>query len=187
VKFIWQNYTKLNLIDIVYYNVNIIDLLNQSGRAKFEEKKEMKNKAEIANELNKLLANYQIYYQNLRGFHWNIQGRDFFELHIKFEELYNDAAIKIDEVAERILTIDSTPLHSFKDYLEIADLTSVTGINSGEPAVKEVVDNLAQIVDQQKQIRAQAEDSDDGATADMMATFIEEQEKTLWMYKAWLK
>ena len=147
----------------------------------------MKNKAEIAVELNTLLANYQIYYQNLRGFHWNIQGREFFELHIKFEELYNDAAIKIDEVAERILTIDNTPLHSFEDYLETATLSPVRGIHKGEPAVKAVVDNLTKIVEQQKQIRAGAEDGGDGATADMMATFIEEQEKTLWMYKAWLK
>ena len=147
----------------------------------------MENRAEIATDLNKLLANYQIYYQNLRGFHWNIQGRDFFELHVKFEELYNDAAIKIDEVAERILTIDHTPLHSFADYLETATLKPVRGVHKGEPAVKALVDNLIQIVGQQKDIRAKAEDGDDGATEDMMATFVEEQEKTLWMYKAWLK
>ncbi len=147
----------------------------------------MDTRAEITNELNTLLANYQLYYQNLRGFHWNIQGRDFFELHAKFEELYNDAAVKIDEVAERILTIDEMPLHSFADYLERAQVTPVTGVHDGETAVKTVVDNLTAIVEQQKNIRKYAEDAEDGATADMMATFIEEQEKTLWMYKAWLK
>ncbi len=147
----------------------------------------MDTRAEITNELNTLLANYQLYYQNLRGFHWNIQGRDFFELHAKFEELYNDAAVKIDEVAERILTIDEMPLHSFADYLERAQITPVTGVHDGETAVKTVVDNLTAIVEQQKNIRKYAEDAEDGATADMMATFIEEQEKTLWMYKAWLK
>jgi starvation-inducible DNA-binding protein len=145
---------------------------------------EMKN---IASELNKLLANYQIYYQNLRGFHWNIQGRDFFELHVKFEELYNDAAVKIDEVAERILTIEATPLHSFSEYLEEASLEAVTNVNRGEAAVKTIVHNLSALVDQQKAIRTEAEDGGDGATGDMMATFIEEQEKTLWMFKAWLK
>ncbi len=147
----------------------------------------MNTQKEIANELNSLLANYQIYYQNLRGFHWNIQGRDFFELHLKFEELYNDAAVKIDEVAERILTIEHTPLHSFADYLERASLTAVKDVHDGETAVRTVVDNLSAIVEQQKNIRKFAEDAEDGATADMMATFIEEQEKTLWMYKAWLK
>lgn len=147
----------------------------------------MENKNMIAEKLNALLANYQVYYQNLRGFHWNIQGRDFFELHVKFEELYNDTAIKIDEVAERILTIDAVPMHSFTDYLNAATLSPITGVTQGEPAVQAVVDNLSTIVEQQKELRRSAEDNDDLATADMMATFIEEQEKTLWMYKAWLK
>jgi starvation-inducible DNA-binding protein len=108
-------------------------------------------------------------------------------LHVKFEELYNDGAIKIDEVAERILTIEATPLHSFADYLETASLKAATGVHDGETAVKAIVESLSAIVSQQKNIRKFAEDGEDGATADMMATFIEEQEKTLWMFKAWLK
>ena len=102
-------------------------------------------------------------------------------------ELYNDAAIKIDEVAERILTIESTPLHSFTDYLERASIESATNVHVGETAVRTIVENLTQIVVEQKDIRKFAEDAEDGATADMMAAFIEEQEKTLWMYKSWLK
>lgn len=141
----------------------------------------------IANELNNLLANYQIYYQNLRGFHWNIQGKKFFELHEKFEELYNDTAVKIDEVAERVLTIGFTPMHTFQDYLDTASVKPSKGVHQGEDAVKLIVDNLSALVDQQKEIRTQAEDSGDAATGDMLATFVEEQEKTLWMYKAWLK
>ena len=140
----------------------------------------------IENSLNKLLANYQIYYQNLRGFHWNIRGKHFFELHEKFEGLYNDTAIKIDEVAERILTIKGTPLHSFPDYIENADLQPARNIIEGEACVEVIIENLSSIVEQQKQLRKLAEDNDDGATGDMMATFIEEQEKTLWMYRAWL-
>lgn len=141
----------------------------------------------IANELNNLLANYQIYYQNLRGFHWNIQGKYFFELHVKFEELYNDTAVKIDEVAERLLTIGFTPLHSYQDYLDTASVKPAKGVHDGVEAVKTIVDNLNALVEQQKEIRTQAEDSGDAATGDMLATFVEEQEKTLWMYKAWLK
>ena len=59
----------------------------------------------LAAELNLLLANFQVYYQNLRGLHWNIRGKRFFDLHLKFEELYNDSQIKIDLIAERILTL----------------------------------------------------------------------------------
>ncbi|MCU0389442.1 MAG: hypothetical protein MUE71_12625, partial [Chitinophagaceae bacterium] len=64
---------------------------------------ESKNAKVLANKLNVLLANFQLFYINARGFHWNIKGQNFFELHLKFEEVYNDALLKIDEVAERIL------------------------------------------------------------------------------------
>jgi len=146
----------------------------------------MKNQ-HIADGLNKLLANYQLYYQNLRGFHWNIQGKYFFELHVKFEELYNDSAIKIDEVAERLLTIGHTPIHTFQDYLDTASIAPAKGVHDGEQAVKAIVANLTALVNQQKELRVQAEESGDAATGDMLATFVEEQEKTLWMYNAWLK
>ncbi len=141
----------------------------------------------IANGLNQLLANYQLYYQNLRGFHWNIQGKYFFELHVKFEELYNDSAIKIDEVAERLLTIGHTPIHTFQDYLDTASIAPAKGVHDGVVAVKTIVENLTGLVNQQKELRSEAEDSGDSATGDMLATFVEEQEKTLWMYNAWLK
>ena len=73
----------------------------------------------VITELNILLSNFQIYYQNLRGLHWNIRGRRFFDLHLKFEELYNDSQLKIDLIAERILTLGGIPLHTFEDYLAI--------------------------------------------------------------------
>lgn len=75
---------------------------------------------ELIEKLNDLLANYQVFYQNVRGFHWNIRGQKFFELHVKFEELYNDMHTKIDEIAERILTLGGTPLHTFEDYTSIS-------------------------------------------------------------------
>ena len=63
----------------------------------------------LAAELNKLLASYQILYMNVRGFHWNIRGNQFFELHLKFEEIYNDLLLKVDALAERILTLMGYP------------------------------------------------------------------------------
>ncbi|HYH56890.1 MAG TPA: ferritin-like domain-containing protein, partial [Anseongella sp.] len=71
----------------------------------------------LGKKLNELLANYQVFYINARGFHWNIKGDKFFELHTKFEELYTDSLLKIDETAERVLTLGFTPLHSYSDYL----------------------------------------------------------------------
>jgi len=147
----------------------------------------MDNNKLVIDKLNTLLADYQIYYQNLRGFHWNIQGRDFFELHVKFEELYNDSAIKIDLIAERILTVGGTPLHSFDDYLSTATISPVKNIHNGEIAVKTIVKNISELVEMEREIKELAADSRDSGTEDQMSAFIEEQEKSLWMYKAWLK
>ena len=71
---------------------------------------DLEKATKLSRKLNGLLANYQLFYQNLRGLHWNIKGKEFFELHLKFEELYEDAVIKVDEIAERILTLEGDPL-----------------------------------------------------------------------------
>ncbi len=147
----------------------------------------MENSTKTGKKLNTLLANYQIYYQNLRGLHWNIQGKHFFELHAKFEELYNDTAVRIDDIAERILTIEETPLHTFEDYLKSAEIKPCKNVHDGEKAVKVIVENLSYIIKEQKKAERLAEENGDGATADLLAAFNEAQEKTLWMYKAWLK
>ena len=147
----------------------------------------MKENKVIIDKLNELLADFQIYYQNLRGFHWNIQGKEFFELHAKFEELYTDAAMKVDEIAERILTVGGTPLHSFEDYLATAQIKPVKNVHDGETSVKTVIANLEEIVVQEKELKELAGEASDSGTEDQMSALIEEQEKTLWMYKAWLK
>lgn len=147
----------------------------------------MKENQLITKNLNSLLADFQIYYQNLRGFHWNIQGKAFFELHVKFEELYTDAAMKVDEIAERILTVGGIPLHSFEDYLATAQIKPVKNVHDGETAVQTIVSNLEHIVSVERSLKELAGESGDSGTEDQMSALIEEQEKTLWMYKAWLK
>lgn len=137
--------------------------------------------------LNLLIADFQIYYQNLRGFHWNIQGRDFFELHVKFGELFHDSSIKIDKIAERVLAIGGIPLHSFDDYISQANIKAVTNINDGETAVRTIVSNLNSIVERERNVQEFAEKIGDTGTVELVCAFIEEQEKTLWMYNAWLQ
>lgn len=147
----------------------------------------MKENKIIIDKLNNLLADFQIYYQNLRGFHWNIQGKAFFELHVKFEELYTDAAMKVDEIAERILTVGGVPLHGFEDYLSTAQIKPVKNVHDAETAVKTIVSDLEHIVSVERSLKELAGESEDSGTEDQMSALIEEQEKTLWMYKAWLK
>ena len=141
---------------------------------------------ELATDLNELLANYQIYYQNLRGLHWNIKGKNFFQLHEKFEELYNDSQLKIDEIAERILTLESTPLHTFDDYTELSKVPVGKNISKDVEAVTLVVTSLKQLIQIERAILEKSGEADDEGTNAMMSDFISEQEKTVWMLKAWL-
>ncbi|MFV0564905.1 MAG: Dps family protein [Flavobacteriaceae bacterium] len=145
-----------------------------------------KKTKEIAQDLNFLLANFQIYYQNLRGIHWNIKGKRFFDLHVKFEELYTDANIKVDEIAERILTLGETPLHTFDDYVKNAQVPVGKNISQDEKAVALIVDSLAVLLKIERNLLEKAGDANDEGTNAMMSDFITEQEKTVWMMKAWL-
>jgi starvation-inducible DNA-binding protein len=140
----------------------------------------------LAEDLNSLLANYQIYYQNLRGIHWNIKGKRFFDLHVKFEELYNDANLKVDEIAERILTLGETPLHTFKDYISNAIVPVGKNISQDENAVRLIVDSLTELLKIERDLLDKSGDVNDEGTNAMMSGFITEQEKTVWMMKAWL-
>ncbi|WP_066628891.1 Dps family protein [Labilibacter marinus] len=141
----------------------------------------------LASKLNELLANYQLFYQNLRGFHWNIKGKNFFELHVKFEEFYNDAVIKVDEIAERILTLEGEPLHTFSDYLKTATLEEQNGITDGVQAIEVIVANFSTLVLLEREILSLAGDADDEGTASLMSDYISETEKTLWMLNAYLR
>ncbi|WP_104734191.1 Dps family protein [Hanstruepera ponticola] len=141
---------------------------------------------QIADDLNQLLANFQIYYQNLRGIHWNIKGKRFFDLHVKFEELYTDANLKVDEIAERILTLGVTPLHTFEDYSKAAKVPVGQNVSQDEKAVQLIVESLTELLKIERHILDKSDDANDEGTNSMMSDFITEQEKTVWMMKAWL-
>jgi len=141
---------------------------------------------DLALDLNELLANFQVYYQNLRGLHWNIKGKSFFELHVKFEELYTDAQEKVDLVAERILTLEGTPLHTFEDYLSLATVPVGKSISKDIDAVQLVVNSLDKLIKIERNILDKSDDANDEGTNSLMSDFIAEQEKTVWMMKAWL-
>lgn len=142
---------------------------------------------ELSVQLNQLLADYQVFYQNLRGLHWNIKGKEFFELHLKFEEYYNDAVVKIDEIAERILTLQAEPLHSFTDYLKNTQIKEERSITNGKEGIKIVLKNFSQIIAVEREILALANNADDEGTASLMSDYISETEKTLWMLNAYLQ
>ena len=139
----------------------------------------------IASELNILLSNFQVYYQNLRGIHWNIRGKRFFDLHVKFEELYNDAQLKIDMVAERVLTLGGVPLHTFEEYIKNNRLQVGKNVTKDVDAVHLIITSLSDLLKIERVILDETDKINDEGTNSMMSDFIKEQEKTIWMMKAW--
>ncbi len=143
---------------------------------------------DLVDHLNILLANYQVHYQKLRGCHWNVKGNDFFTLHVKFEELYNNAQLTIDELAERILTLGKSPYSTFTDYIETADIKEIkTDGLVAEKMVEAILDDFKKLILLEREvIKNAAENANDEGTADMVIGFMKFKEKTSWMLRAWL-
>lgn len=141
---------------------------------------------ELAAKLNELLANYQVFYMNVRGFHWNVKGEKFFELHLKFEELYNDLLLKVDETAERILTLGYRPLHSYTDYIAQSDIREATNATDGRACVAAILEGLKTLLLKQRSLQTLAAEAGDEGTASMVSDYIRQQEKLVWMYSAFM-
>lgn len=147
-----------------------------------------KGKSEkLAKKLNVLLANYSLFYQNTRGFHWNIKGDKFFELHLKFEELYNDLLLKVDEVAERILTLGYSPEHNYSAYNKTAAIKESPKVTDGVKAVEYILESLKTVISLQRDLLTISADANDEGTNALMSDYIRMQEKQVWMYSAYLK
>ncbi|NHN24228.1 DNA starvation/stationary phase protection protein [Flavobacterium jejuense] len=154
--------------------------INALGLSKKESEKSIKK-------LNILLSNFQTYYQNLRGLHWNIRGKRFFDLHVKFEELYNDSQLKIDLIAERVLTLGGIPIHTFTEYLENNSLKIGKNISKDTEAIQLIIDSLTELLKIERVILNETSENNDEGTNAMMSDFIKEQEKTIWMMHAWME
>ena len=141
----------------------------------------------MAKMLNDLLANYQLFYINTRGFHWNIKGDKFFELHAKFEELYNDSLLKIDEIAERILTLGQRPDHTYTVFLEKSSIKEAKDVSDGEKAVNLILSGFNNLLKIERQILEASDDAGDEGTNAMVSDYIRQQEKLVWMYSAYLQ
>lgn len=142
---------------------------------------------EITQGLNQLLANYHIHYQKLRNFHWNVKGNDFFELHEKFEELYNQSREHIDEIAERIRVFGQTPMSTLAEYLDHAEIKEVKKELTGDEMVAEVLLDMRVLLTDMTEAVNVARENEDTGTEDMLTSYIKVLEKHHWMLSAWLK
>ena len=140
----------------------------------------------IAEKLNILLANYSVFYQNTRGAHWNIKGEQFFVLHPKFEELYDNLVLKIDEIAERILTLGHVPSHNYSDYLKFSTIKESKEVHNSKKCVEDILNSFKVVIDLQRELLEITDKANDEGTNALMSGYITEQEKDVWMYNAYL-
>ena len=137
----------------------------------------------ITEKLQVLLANYSVFYQNTRGAHWNIKGDQFFTLHPKFEELYDNLVLKIDEIAERILTLGGTPNHN---YLKLSTIKESTEVSDATKCVQNIIDAFQVLLGLQRDLLDIAGEAGDEGTNSLMSDYVTEQEKEVWMYNSYL-
>ncbi len=136
-------------------------------------------------ELNVLLADYHLYYQKLRNFHWNVIGKNFFDLHEKFEELYDEAKLKVDEIAERILTLRYTPISNLTDYLETSNIKESKADLTDYEMIETLLKDHGTLLKQMRSVVETADKAGDEGTIDLIGAYIRELEKTSWMLDAW--
>ncbi len=146
----------------------------------------MEQQQKTVEKLNELLCTYSVFYQNTRGFHWNVKGPQFFELHIKFEELYNSLQTSIDEIAERILTLGETPHHTLSDFLKHSKIAEACGLTEGSRIVEVISNSLTKLISMQQELLEITDETGDEGTNSLMSDYIRDQEKLLWMYSAYL-
>jgi starvation-inducible DNA-binding protein len=141
----------------------------------------------VVDHLNDLLANYHIHYQKLRGCHWNVKGKSFFTLHVKFEELYTAALLTIDELAERILTLGKSPYSTFGDYIKTSKLSEIDTIGLKDTAmVKALIDDMAALIEIERELLEITADAGDDGTNDMVNRFMQFKEKNTWMLRSFV-
>ncbi|RKD86156.1 Dps family protein [Mangrovibacterium diazotrophicum] len=142
---------------------------------------------ELVNRMNVLIASYHVHYQKLRNFHWNVTGKDFFDLHEKFEELYDFAKVNIDDLAERARVFGANPMARLSDYLHYSRIAEPEGIPAPERMVEEILSDFEIILSQMINVLDQANETGDVSTVDLVNKMVKSTEKYYWMFSAWSK
>jgi len=142
------------------------------------------NRIEIANGLKRLLADSYTLYLQTHNFHWNVTGPQFRELHLMFEEHYTELAVAVDDIAERIRTLDVAAPGTYKEFAQLSSIKEVDGV----PEAKRMVDYLTlgheTVVKTCREVLKVAQEADDESTAALVSDRMRIHEKTAWMLRA---
>ncbi|HWO96978.1 MAG TPA: Dps family protein [Bacillus sp. (in: firmicutes)] len=136
--------------------------------------------------VNQQIANWSVLYTKLHNYHWYVKGEQFFTLHEKFEQFYNEAALYIDDLAERLLALDGRPVATMKESLEMASVKEATGNETAMDMVAALVEDFTMLTGELKEGMDAADQAGDETTGDMLLAIHKELEKHIWMLKSFL-
>lgn len=142
--------------------------------------------APVAKALAELLATFQVYYTNLRGYHWHVKGSQFYQLHAAFEKMYDDAAEKVDELAERLLQLGVQPENRFSVLVGQSKIKETTLLSEPKTIVPEIVENYRVLIALERAVLELADEAGDEVTVSLMGDFLAGQEKEAWMLTSYL-
>ncbi|MGK9044605.1 Dps family protein [Mammaliicoccus vitulinus] len=146
----------------------------------------MTNNKEVIEVLNKQVAEWTVLYTKLHNYHWYVKGPNFFSLHEKFEELYNEASVYIDDLAERILAIEGHPIATLKEALEWSVIEEAEKNLSANQMVEQLSKDFTTVIAQLEEGIQLAEKLNDDMTGDMLLAMVTSLEKHNWMLKSFL-
>ncbi|MFS0864448.1 Dps family protein [Fredinandcohnia sp. 179-A 10B2 NHS] len=142
--------------------------------------------AHLTEIVNKQIANWSVLYIKLHNYHWFVKGPQFFTLHVKFEEFYNEAAVHIDELAERLLALGGQPVATMKEILESSSIKEAGGGENAEEMVATISNDFSILTGELKEGMKVAEEVDDETTGDMLLAIHQSLEKHIWMLQSFL-
>jgi starvation-inducible DNA-binding protein len=145
------------------------------------------NRTEISEGLKRLLADSYTLYLQTHNFHWNVTGSQFRELHLMFEEHYTELAVAVDDIAERIRTLDVPAPGTYKEFSKLSSIKEVDGVPSSAEMVELLVRGHEQVIKTSREVLKIAQAADDESTASLVSDRMRIHEKTAWMLRATTK
>ncbi|WP_433583400.1 Dps family protein [Paenibacillus amylolyticus] len=136
--------------------------------------------------LNRQVANLNVLYVKIHNYHWYVKGPNFFTLHVKFEEFYNEVTVQMDEIAERILTLKGSPAATMKEYLELSSIQEAAGGEDAKTMVQNLIEDFATLSNEYQEGIEVADAAEDQPTSDMLTGFKSDLEKHMWMLRSFL-
>ncbi len=142
------------------------------------------NRTQISDGLKRLLADSYTLYLQTHNFHWNVTGMQFRELHLMFEEHYTELAVAVDDIAERIRTLDAPAPGTYKEFSKLSSIDEVEGVPSSEEMVELLTKGHEQVIKTARSVLSIAQEADDESTAALVSDRMRIHEKTAWMLRA---